>query len=207
MYVYVSRMDSKPQPQRVTLADQVWVATALLEQANASRDGFRKQEIRDAVAKEFGSASSGVGTHISNHCVASVQPSSSIRHRMLTRARHGVYRLFRPGDLEHAGREGEKMTPARADLPAKYHALLDWYERGAPANARQGRGRGRMTARYLAEATAVYEPTLTTTYRVFGPDATLLRVQPGESGLHDVGERHDHYLVEAWLEEHGRTGA
>jgi len=44
-------------------------------------------------------------------------------------------RLFRPGDPYHPKRERGKILPRRADLPSKYHALIDWYEREwAPAS-------------------------------------------------------------------------
>jgi hypothetical protein len=43
-------------------------------------------------------------------------------------------RLFRPGDPYNPKREGGKVTPDRANIPARYHVLLDWYEREwAPA--------------------------------------------------------------------------
>jgi hypothetical protein len=45
-------------------------------------------------------------------------------------------RLFRSGDPYHPKREGGKTVPDREEIPAKYHALLDWYERDwAPAQA------------------------------------------------------------------------
>jgi hypothetical protein len=37
--------------------------------------------------------------------------------------------LYRPGDPYDRRREGSKTAPARADLPAQYRDLLDWYER------------------------------------------------------------------------------
>jgi len=38
-------------------------------------------------------------------------------------------RLFRPGDPYHPKREGGKIAPDRAEIPATCHPLLDWYER------------------------------------------------------------------------------
>jgi hypothetical protein len=38
-------------------------------------------------------------------------------------------RLFRLGDPYHPKREGGKIVPDRTEIPAKYHPLLEWYER------------------------------------------------------------------------------
>jgi hypothetical protein len=36
-------------------------------------------------------------------------------------------RLFRRGDSYHPAREKAKVIPARENVPARYHDLLDWY--------------------------------------------------------------------------------
>jgi hypothetical protein len=54
---------------------------------------------------------------------------------MFYRTGEGGLRLFGPGDKPHPARHG-KTNPSRAELPTKYHYLLDWYQaeycKGAP---------------------------------------------------------------------------
>jgi len=75
----------------------------------------------------------GVQPHLSVHCVANLPPNPAT-YRMLFETAPRRRRLFRPGDPYHSKREGGKIVPDRAEIPAKYHPLLDWYERAwAPA--------------------------------------------------------------------------
>lgn len=113
----------------LTVADQVWIATALLHYENRDRAHFSKQEIRghcEEIDRE-GAQRPGISQHISTHCVAS-KPASPAKHRMLTRTGTGRRRLFRPGDTEHPDRRGGKISPLREEMPEKYRYLLDWYE-------------------------------------------------------------------------------
>lgn len=111
------------------IADQVWVATALLHQEHPERADFSKQEIFERAQREYpeGARRPGISQHISTHCVAS-NPPSPAKHRMLTRTGSGRRRLFRPEDKYHPLRATGNKTPHREDLPERYHALLDWYE-------------------------------------------------------------------------------
>lgn len=111
------------------VADQVWVATALLHRENPERSDFSKQEIRERAEQEYpeGAKRPGISQHISTHCVAS-KPPNPARHRMLTRTGTGRRRLFRLGDEFNPQRRDGNITPNREDLPEKYHDLLDWYE-------------------------------------------------------------------------------
>ena len=111
----------------VKIADQVWIALAILAREDAERDGFTTTEVREAVRLEFGGVAAGIQTHISQHCVATKRPNPG-RYRMITKASGGGNRLFRPGDPYHPDRDGAKTMPERADVPEKYHELLDWYE-------------------------------------------------------------------------------
>lgn len=113
----------------LTVADQVWIATALLHYENRDRAHFSKQEIRrqcEEIDRE-GAQRPGISQHISTHCVAS-KPASPAKHRMLTRTGTGRRRLFRLGDAEHPDRRAGKISPLREELPEKYRHLLDWYE-------------------------------------------------------------------------------
>jgi hypothetical protein len=112
------------------VADQVWVATALLHRENPHRVDFSKQEIQARAEQESpeGAKRPGISQHISTHCVAS-KPANPARHRMLTRTGTGRRRLFRLGDRFHPQRANGNVTPQREDLPSKYHELVDWYEK------------------------------------------------------------------------------
>jgi len=119
----------------VRVADEVWVALALLHCEYPSRISFTAGEIRQRVEKE-GIAPElrpGVATHIGQHCVANTPPKSGT-YRMLLRLPDGSYRLYRPGDECHPRRKG-KTTPHRSELPEPYHYLLDWYEREYRSNS------------------------------------------------------------------------
>jgi hypothetical protein len=111
------------------VADQVWVATALLHREQPQRTDFSKREIAQRAKTEYpeGAARPGISQHISTHCVASKAPSPA-KYRMLTRSERGRRRLFRVGDEFHPQRADGKTVPRREDLPEKYRELVDWYE-------------------------------------------------------------------------------
>lgn len=67
--------------------------------------------------------------------------------------------------------------PSDEEIPHKYLYLLDWYR-----------------SEYCASAI------------VFGPDALLLRIKTGASGLMDVSANHDRYLAEASREGQKSAG-
>ena len=126
------------------VADQVWVATALLHREHPERADFSKQEIQERATLEDaqGASRPGVSIHISTHCVATSKPSPA-KHRMLTRTRTGRMRLFRTGDSFHPQRSKGHTAPPRENLPEIYHQLLDWYkqEYDKPAKAESGEGK------------------------------------------------------------------
>ena len=110
------------------VADEVWIATALLHREHRDRSDFEIEEIMQRAAKESGKQPlrPGVYVHIVQHCVADRPPSPG-RYRMLTETGPGRRRLFRLGDSYHPQREGSKTVPEREDLPEEYRSLLDWY--------------------------------------------------------------------------------
>lgn len=113
----------------IKVADQAWIATALLHRENPGRQDFKLREIIERAAREFGfprNMRKGVWQHIVGHSVAS-NPPTPARHRMLTKTGRGRRRLFRDGDAVSADRDG-KTTPAAEDIPTKYHPLLAWYQ-------------------------------------------------------------------------------
>ena len=114
--------------QRLKVADEVWVATALLHRERPSREGFDAAEIvaRAETMHAGEPCRAGVLPHIYSHCVANLEPASG-RYRMLYRNTDGKYRLFRASDDYHPKREKGKVTPARDTLPREYRHLVDWY--------------------------------------------------------------------------------
>ena len=149
----------------IKVADQVWIALALLTSEDPARDGFTGGEIRERVRHEFGSVPPGIVTHIAQHCVAT-KPVSPSRNRMITK-RGSLNALYREGDPCHPDRMGGKAFPKRQDLPSRYHELLAWYQ-NAYANQLKAFGPNAGLLHYMpAEG----------------------------SGLSDVAARHDEYLA------------
>jgi hypothetical protein len=112
----------------ILVADETWVALAMLHKQYPARQSFSTREILDQVKREraFPELRPGVQVHIHQHNVANLEPNPA-RQRMFYRLEDDTLRLFRPGDPAHPLRKG-KMAPKRSELPAKYHYLLDWYE-------------------------------------------------------------------------------
>ncbi len=112
------------------VADEVWIATALLHRENPTRSDFEVREIVARAATEAGGRNlrPGVRVHALLHCVAN-RPANPGRYRMLYATGRLTRRLYRPGDPYHPSREGSKTIPRREEIPADYHELLDWYER------------------------------------------------------------------------------
>jgi hypothetical protein len=113
----------------IPVADEVWIATALLHREQPERKDFTAQEIVARAEREgvHGRLRPGVYVHALQHCVANRPPKPG-RYRMLFATGKTTRRLYRPGDPYDRKREGSKIVPARADLPPRYRELLDWYE-------------------------------------------------------------------------------
>ena len=151
----------------IKLADQVWVATAILHRQHPDRHDFTASEIIAEVRRLFGQMRAGIPTHISRHCVAGKAPNPDA-YRILHQTARGRYRLFRPGDGYHPDREGGKAIPKLDEMPMEFLGLLQWYE----------------------EEYSVQPFILT-------PDHPLIRhLGVGDSGLGDLSVNHDRYLAE-----------
>jgi hypothetical protein len=116
--------------QEIRVADEVWLAAALLHREQPERNDFTVEEIVERAEKEglAGKLRPGVYVHVVQHCVANRPPNPG-RYRMLFETRKNHRRLFRLGDSYDPRRDGSKVTPDRASIPAKYGPLLDWYVR------------------------------------------------------------------------------
>ena len=113
---------------QIKVADEVWIATALLHRDHPKRSDFNIDEIVQRAAKEAGAQPlrPGVYVHIVQHCVANRAPNPG-RYRMLYETAPGRRRLFRNGDVYDPAREGAKTVPAKEDIPSEYARLLEWY--------------------------------------------------------------------------------
>jgi hypothetical protein len=109
----------------ILVADEAWLATALLHREYPSAEDFSLDEIREKSQKEFHDSRPGVWQHIVSHCVASKAPSPA-QYRMLHSSARGRRRLFREGDPVHPERRG-KVHPDKRDIPERYRQLVDWY--------------------------------------------------------------------------------
>ncbi len=121
---------------QIKVADEVWIATALLHSEQPERADFTIEEIMERAKKAAlnDSLRPGVYVHIVQHCVANRPPNPG-RYRMLFETAAGRRRLFRKGDSYHPEREGAKLTPEKEDLPYGYSDLLTWYSDWSSAAA------------------------------------------------------------------------
>jgi len=113
---------------RIKVADEVWIAAALLHREHPQAIDFSIDEIVDRARRErlCEPLRPGVYVHAVLHCVANRAPNPG-RYRMLFETSEGRRRLFRTGDPYHPGREGAKVTPDAEGLPQDYVELLRWY--------------------------------------------------------------------------------
>jgi hypothetical protein len=120
------------------VADEVWIATALLHRERPSQPDFSIEEIKWRAAQEAGPRGlrPSVYQHIVQHCVANRAPSPG-RYRMLFETAPGRRRLYREGDPCHSERQGSKTTPQAESLSSEHVGLLDWYHDWCATSARQ----------------------------------------------------------------------
>jgi hypothetical protein len=113
----------------LTVADAVWVGTALIHRKMKSAGPFSTDDIVSFVQMEHltKGAPKSIRQHVNQHCVANrkAQPN---RACMLWAASGGKRRLFREGDCPHPERKGGRTHPEWDKLPAKYADLRQWYE-------------------------------------------------------------------------------
>src|SRR5689334_16404550 len=119
-------MNAATAPLRV--ADETWIATALLHIENPNSEDFTVAEIVERARREniTGHLRPGVYIHANTHAVANRPPQPSTL-RMLFETAPNRRRLFRQGDESHAKREG-KTKPEADQIPDQYRYLLDWYD-------------------------------------------------------------------------------
>lgn len=125
-------MSTVPVAIQIKVADEVWLATAMLHQRHPERSDFSIEEIvafaRGAQElRRIGSLRNGFYVHVVQHCVANRPPNPG-RYRMLFETAPSRRRLFRLGDSYHPQREGGKISPEAEDLPENwFRDLFGWY--------------------------------------------------------------------------------
>jgi len=128
------------RPTKIKVADEVFIAAALLHREHPEKDDFTVDEIVQRVTQEnlFGEVRPGIQAHIYSHCVANRPPQPG-PHRMLYATSTGTRRLLLVGDNVHPERIG-KIFPDPEDVPSKYQELIDWakqrYGKGPPGQTR-----------------------------------------------------------------------
>ena len=113
----------------VLVADETWIATALLHREQPDRPDFTVEEITQRARAEniTGSLRPGVKVHAAWHSVAN-RPPKPATLRMLYATGKSTRRLFKEGDDVDPKRNG-KITPSTDAIPPRYRYLLDWYHK------------------------------------------------------------------------------
>lgn len=124
---------------QIKVADEVWLATAMLHRRHPERVDFSVDEIVRFAgsAKELrfmGPLRPGFYVHVMQHCVGNRPPNPG-RYRTLFETAPGRRRLFRPGDSYDPQREGAKTSPKAEDLPENFGGFLTWYREWCTAAA------------------------------------------------------------------------
>lgn len=115
---------------KIRVADEVWLVTALLHQQHPDRPDFSIDEIMTKAANANVTGVKplrpGVQVHVYLHCIANKPPNPG-RYRMLFETANRRRRLYRPGDPCHPKRTTGKDIPKRDQIPKRYRELIDWY--------------------------------------------------------------------------------
>jgi hypothetical protein len=113
----------------VKVADEAFLATALLHREHPERPDFTIIEIVERARKEnlYGELRPGVRVHATLHCVANRAPNPG-RYRMLYATGDHTRRLLHSSDEVHPQRIG-KTFPDPEDVPPEYRELIDWAKR------------------------------------------------------------------------------
>lgn len=103
----------------IRVADEVWIATALVHRERPDTTDFSLKEIEVRLVLEglTDDTRRGVYPHLSVHSVANRPPNTG-RYRMLFETGPSRRRLFRPGDPYHPKREGGRPCRPVARFPA-----------------------------------------------------------------------------------------
>lgn len=110
----------------IKVADELFVAVALLQREHPEQEAFSVQEILKKAKEEnlAGNLRPGLKIHAYSHAVANL-PAHGGRYRILFKTASGKLRLLRAGDDVHPDRN-QKIWPDPEDLPERYRHLVAW---------------------------------------------------------------------------------
>src|SRR5262245_6009994 len=130
MYFIVNLSLGGTKVNAIKVADEVWIATALLHRENPKREDFTVAEIVERVRREHiaDELRPGLQVHAYLHCVANRPPNPAC-HRMLYATGKNTRRLFRETDDFDPKRRRGKVKPDKENIPVKYQPLLEWYSK------------------------------------------------------------------------------
>lgn len=121
----------------VKVADEVWIATALLHREQPEKAEFAVEEIVERARMEriTDSLRPGVYIHAQMHCVANRPPNPG-RYRMLFETRPGHRRIYCSSDPFDPRRDGAKVVPVAGEIPEKYRHLIQWHREWCKGQSR-----------------------------------------------------------------------
>jgi hypothetical protein len=125
--LYNENVTHPPADIEIKVADETFIATALLHRENPERADFTISEIVNRAQKEHLTEAlrPGVRVHATLHCVANRAPNPG-RYRMLYATGRDRRRLLQSGDDVHPDRKDGKTWPDPEEVPLKYHELIEW---------------------------------------------------------------------------------
>lgn len=127
---------------KVKVADELYLALALLHREQPDVDAFSVDEvIKRAAAEGFAARPESLRAHAYGHAAANLSPGKNGRYRLLFKQEDRRVRLLRANDYVHPDRH-QKLYPELSDIPEKYHELVEWAKRRSEQEAKDPGGRG-----------------------------------------------------------------
>jgi hypothetical protein len=118
-----------PDNADLTVADAVWIATAVLQHRAGDDRSFPTETIVQSAVnlRLTKGAFKSIWQHVNQHCVANRKRQPN-RACILFATGNGDRRLYRNGDRIDPERSGGRTHPDWDKLPAEYAYLRQWYE-------------------------------------------------------------------------------
>ena len=113
----------------IKVADELFVAVALLQREHPEKEAFSVQEILKRAKEEnlAGSLRPGLKVHAYSHAVANL-PAHGGKYRILYKISNGKLRLLQAGDDVHPDRT-QKIWPNPEEVPERYRPLIAWAQK------------------------------------------------------------------------------
>jgi hypothetical protein len=108
------------------VADELYLALALLHREQPQMEAFTVKEVVNRAAQEgFAARATSLSAHAHGHAAANLPPGKNMRYRLLFKQEDGRIRLLRSSDYVHPDRH-QKFYPELRDIPERYHSLVEW---------------------------------------------------------------------------------